>query len=202
MKIGIIGSGSIGGSLGRLWAQAGHEVFFSSRNPKTLSSLVESAPGAQAGTPKGAMTFGEVILEAVPFKAAFDLPVDDLAGKVLISASNYYSGRDGQIDLEGTSQSERLAKALAGTRFVKAFNMMQAGEMAALAEGGGRPGLAIFYAGDDDEAKKITATLIEEAKFAPVDAGSLAAGRHFESGAQLYDKKWTKKQACVALANV
>ena len=202
MKIGIIGSGGIGGSLGRLWAQAGHEVLFSSRHPERLSPLVASAPGARAGTPKEAIEFGSVILEAVPFKAAFDLPADDLADKVVISASNYYPARDGQIDLEGMSQSQRLAKALGSVRFVKAFNMMQAGEMAALAGGGGRPGLAIFYAGDDEEAKTIAAKLIEDAKFAPVDAGSLAAGRHFESGAQLYDKKWTEQEAQAALAKV
>lgn len=158
-----------------------------------------SAPGARAGTPNEAIEFGSVILEAVPFKAAFDLPADDLAGKALISASNYYPARDGEIDLQGMSQSERLAKALPGVRFVKAFNMMQAGEMAALADGRGRPGLAIFYAGDDEESKRIAATLIEDAKFAPVDAGTLADGRLFESGAALYDKKWSEEEARAAL---
>ncbi|WP_406675990.1 NAD(P)-binding domain-containing protein [Roseobacter weihaiensis] len=80
MKVGIIGSGNIEIPLGGLWAQAGHEVFFSSRNPVSIASLTERPPGALVGTPKEAIAFGNVLLEAVPFKAAFDLPADDLAG--------------------------------------------------------------------------------------------------------------------------
>lgn len=68
MKIGIVGSGNIGDPLGRLWAQAGHEVFFASRHPEKLSDLVELAGnGAQSGTPEEAIAFADTILEAVPF---------------------------------------------------------------------------------------------------------------------------------------
>jgi ketol-acid reductoisomerase len=70
MKIGIIGSGHQGGSLGLVWAKAGHHVFFSSRHPEELKDLVaEAGPNAQAGTPEDAAKFGEVILIAVPYKA-------------------------------------------------------------------------------------------------------------------------------------
>ena len=81
MKIGIIGSGDIGGSLGRLWAQAGHEVFFSSRHPEQLSGLVEQAGKcAQVGTAEEAIAFADIILEAIPFSATMSLPADALAG--------------------------------------------------------------------------------------------------------------------------
>ncbi|WP_227270874.1 NADPH-dependent F420 reductase [Roseobacter weihaiensis] len=202
MKIGIVGSGNIGGPLGLLWAKAGHDIVFSSRNPETLTSLAAAAPKAQTATPGEAIAFGDVILEAIPFKAALELPADALAGKVLISASNYYPQRDGDIDFHGVGQSERLAAGLPGVRVVKAFNMMQAGEMAALAGDRGKPGLAIFVAGDDANARKIVSGLVSDARFSPVETGPLETGRHFESGAPLYNKKWTEAEARAALERI
>ena len=189
MKIGIIGSGNIGGSLGRLWAAAGHEVCFGSRDPESLSDLVAKAgANAQAATQEEAAAFGDVVLEAIPFHAVPELPHDSLAGKVVLSASNYYPERDGEINLGGRTQSEWVASHLPQTRLVKAFNMMQAGVMEELADGGGTPGLAIFLASDDDEAKQTAAQLVRDAKFEPVDAGTLAESGVFQAtDAPLYD---------------
>ena len=196
MKIGIVGSGAIGGPLGRLWAQAGHEVMFSSRNPDRLSPLVAAAGDkARAGSADEAMDFGEIVLEAVPFAASLRLPAGPLSGKVLISASNYYPQRDGEIDLGGVSQSEALGRRLPGVAVVKAFNMMFAEEMEARADGETDDPLAIFFAGDDGDAKSATAPLIEAAKFAPIDAGPLAAGWIFESGGPLYAKRMSADDA-------
>jgi 8-hydroxy-5-deazaflavin:NADPH oxidoreductase len=203
MKIGIVGSGKIGGPLGRLWAQSGHNVFFSSRNPDSLRELVEKAGnGAQAGTPEEAIAFADVVLEAVPFSATMLLPADPLAGKILISASNYYPQRDGEIEIDAPSQSESLAKRLPQTVVVKAFNMMFFEEIEARANGDLFSDLAIFYAGDNVEAMAIAAQLIEEAKFVPVKAGSLADGRYFQNGEPLYARCWSEEVAHQALAQV
>lgn len=203
MKIGIVGSGNIGGSLGRLWAQAGHRVFFASRNPDKLSSLVKQAGnGAQAGTTEEAIAFADIILEAVPFSVTMALPADALADKTLITASNYYPKRDGEVEIDADSQSEVIAKRLPQTKIVKAFNMMFAEEMEARANGEAAEELAIFYAGDDESAKATVAELIDAAKFVPVDAGSLFNGRYFQNGEPLYAQRWSKAEALRALADV
>lgn len=92
MKIGIIGSGHIGGTLGVLWAKAGHEVFFSSRHPDQLADLVKRAgPSARAGTPREAAAFGEVILISVPYGALPEVGRDlasALTGKVVLETGN------------------------------------------------------------------------------------------------------------------
>ncbi|WP_428340975.1 NADPH-dependent F420 reductase [Mycobacterium sp.] len=190
MKIGIIGSGNIGGALGRLWCAAGHVVMFSSRNMERLAPLVAAAgPNASVGSVDDAIAFGDAILEAVPFAATLQLPPAPLAGKVLISASNYYPERDGDIDLAGRSQTELVAERLPQTLVVKAFNAMYATEMASRADGVVDAELAIFFAGDDDGSRTLTRQLIEDSNFAPADAGVLANGKVFESGGPLYGQR-------------
>ena len=201
MKIGILGSGNIGGSLGRLWAKAGHEICFASRSPDSLAPLVAQVGAkARAGSLDEAMAFADVILEALPFSATMNLPAEALADKIVISAANYYPPRDGQVDLGGLSQTEALARHLPRTTLVKAFNMMFATEMEALANGQGTPGRAIFFAGDDADAKSIAARLIEAAHFVPIDAGPLRNGRYFENEAPLYAKLWDAETAKAELA--
>ena len=113
MKIGIIGSGFIGAPLGRLWTAAGHEVMFSSRHPEKLQDLATKAgASAQTGTIDEAAEFGEVIMEAIPFKSIPDLPADKFMGKLVLSAANYYPSRDGQINLGGMTQSQWVASHL------------------------------------------------------------------------------------------
>lgn len=207
MKIGVIGSGNIGGSLGRLWAAAGHQVCFGSRHPEGLEDLlkqIHSAGGeAQASGVVAAAEFGEVVFEAIPFAAVPTLPGAALAGKPLLSAANYYPHRDGKIDLQGLSHSEWAAQQVPGARLVKAFNMMQASVMQALADGEGTPGLAILLAGNDAEAKAIAASLVRDAKFEPVDVGPLSAGRVFQSpDAPLYNVQITPAEAETKLAEL
>src|SRR5215213_3697423 len=103
VKIGIIGAGNIGANAARLFAEAGHEVVISnSRGPETLSELVEEiGAGVRAVTLEEAADSGDVVLEAIPFGRFEELPADRLAGKIVIDASNYYPGRDGEIDLDG-----------------------------------------------------------------------------------------------------
>ena len=196
MRIGILGSGHIGGALGRLWAAAGHEVLFASRNPERLGERVTRAGGgARAGTPDEAMAWGEVVLDALPYRAALALPAEGLLGKVLVTASNYYPQRDGEIDLGGLTQSEALALRLPGTRVAKAFNMMEAAEIEVRAEGEERPALAILVAGDDADSRDIAARLVREAGFAAVEAGPLAEGWLFQTDGPFYARKMGAEEA-------
>src|SRR5262245_39902322 len=110
MRIGVIGSGMIGATLGELWAKAGHDIVVSSRHPDDLKPLAERLGArARAGTPEEAASFGEVILLAVPFFATPDLGAQlasALAGKVVLDAGNPYAGRDGAA-AEAVARSDR-----------------------------------------------------------------------------------------------
>jgi 8-hydroxy-5-deazaflavin:NADPH oxidoreductase len=199
MKIGVVGSGKVGGALGCLWAAAGHKVMFSSRRPASLQALA-SRVGASVGSPAEAMSFGEVVLDAAPFAASLALPADALAGKTMITAANYYPQRDGRIVIARPSQSEMVAARVPHTRVVKAFNMMFADEMQARADGHTAEPLAIFLAGDDDTAKAVVAGLVRAAHFAPVDVGPLAEGVLFQNDGPLYAQRWTEDEARVQWA--
>ena len=192
MRIGIVGSGMIGGTLGTLFARAGHEVALSnSRGPDSLRELVEGiGPNARALTVDEAASFGEVVLLAVPFRKPEALPsLETVAGKVVIDAMNPY-GEGGVMDLGDSTSSEETAKRLPGARVVKAFNTLYY----KLLQDEGRPEgdvqdrLAVFLAGDDEEAKAVVSKLIEEIGFAPIDTGSLReGGRRLGPGSPLYN---------------
>ncbi len=200
MNIGIIGAGNIGGTAARLFAEAGHQVALSnSRGPDTLQDRVGAlGENVRAMTVEDAAAFGEVVLEAIPFGHYKDLPADALRGKIVISASNYYPERDGEMGLDGRAQTELVARHLDGARVVKAFNtiywqhLRDQGDASKPVE----ERRAILLAGDDAEAKKRVAALIEEIGFAPVDTGSLReGGRKQEPGAPLYNKDVTGGEA-------
>lgn len=203
MRIGILGSGNIGGSLGRSWAKAGHEVMFSSRHPEELSDLVGKAGnGASAGTVDEALAFGDVLLDALPYSVSMELDPADVRGKTVISASNYYPQRDGEIELGGASQTEALAKRIDAPNVVKAFNMMQAEEMAKRADGRVTEPLAIFTAGGDEDARRIADQLVRDAGFEPVGTGDLASGKVFQTDGPLYDTKLSPDVARSAFAEI
>ena len=129
MNIGIIGSGNIGATTARLFADAGHEVTVAnSRGPESLAELVaDLGPKARAGTVEDAARTGDVVLVAIPLRAYPDLPAEAFADKVVIDANNYYPQRDNQIeelDSGETTSSELLARHLPCARVVKSFNTM------------------------------------------------------------------------------
>ena len=201
MNIGIIGAGNIGATAARLFADAGHEVVLSnSRGPETLTVIVQDMDGnVRATTVEEAADFGEVVLEAIPFGRYEDLPADRLAGKIVIDASNYYPGRDGEIDLGGRGSSELLADHLAGSRVVKAFNTMYYETLATGGDAWDDDRLVLFVAGDDAEAKAVVSRLIEETGFAPEDTGSLEDGRVQQPGSPIYNVEMNSPQARDAL---
>ena len=127
MRIGIIGSGKIGGTLAKRFVDAGHEVAVSnSREPETLAGLVEElGPHARARTAAEAERFGELVVVSVPLGRYREVPTDSIAGKVVIDTNNYYPQRDGhfeELDSDRTTSSELLQAHLPGAHVVKAFN--------------------------------------------------------------------------------
>ena len=191
MKIGIIGSGNIGGTLARLWARAGHQVMVSnSRGPESLRDFVAEI-GGEAGTVDEAARFGQVVLLATPWRSPEALPSPDaVKGKIVIDAMNPYTATGGIQDLGDSSSSEETAKRLPGATIVKAFNTIWVRHL----EANGRPDApveerhAVFVAGDDAEAKATVFRLIEDIGFGPVDTGSLRDGKRQEPNTDLYNQ--------------
>lgn len=186
MNVGIIGAGNVGVTAAKLLAQAGHRVALSnSRGPDTLSKTVkELGPNVTAMTAEEAAAFGEVVLEAVPFGRYRDLPVDALAGKIVVSASNYDPERDGPIDFGGLTQSEFLARHLSRSRVVKGFNTIFWEHLRDHGDHS-EPLInrrTILIAGDDPEAKRVVTELIEGIGFTAVDVGTLAHSQRLETG--------------------
>jgi len=193
MRIGIVGAGNIGGTLAKHFAQAGHEVAVSnSREPETLRDLVdELGERGQALTPTEAIAFGEVVVVSVPLGRYRELPVEGTKGKIVIDTNNYYPNRDGnleELDSERTTSSELLQAHLKGARVVKAFNAIYWMRLRDLSRPAGDPErIGIPISGDDKEAKRIVAELIDEIGFEPVDAGTLAVGgRKHQPGTPVY----------------
>jgi predicted dinucleotide-binding enzyme len=207
MKIGIVGSGNIGGNAARLFVQAGHEVALSnSRGPETLRDFVEElGDHAQAVTVEEAVRFGEVVLVAVPLGKYKELPAEAFYGKIVIDAGNYYPERDGhlsELDSGETTSSELMSAHLKGARLVKGFNTIYYVHLAS--QGDSSKALedrrAIFIAGDDSEAKEVVAKLIEEIGFAAIDMGFLSeGGRRQQPGTAIYNQELSVKQAAKLL---
>jgi predicted dinucleotide-binding enzyme len=193
MRIGIIGSGKIGGTLAKRFVDAGHEVAVSnSRGPDTLADLVEElGPRAQAMTAQKAARYGELVVVSVPLGRYRELPTDSVAGKVVIDTNNYYPQRDGhfeELDSGNATSSELLQAHLPDARVVKAFNAILWTRLRDDARPAGDPErLGIPISGDDDEAKGVVAGLIDDIGFDPVDAGTLGAGgRKHQPGTAAY----------------
>ena len=193
MRIGIIGVGHIGGTLAKLLLDAGHEVAVSnSRGPETLVSLVAELGGrAQATTAAEVARFGDVIVVSIPLGRYREVPTEAVAGKVVIDTNNYYPQRDGhfeELDSDRTTSSELLQGHLPDARVVKAFNAIQWMRLRDDGHPAGDPErLGIPISGDDEEAKRTVAELIEQIGFDPVDAGTLArGGRKHQTGGPAY----------------
>jgi 8-hydroxy-5-deazaflavin:NADPH oxidoreductase len=189
-RIGILGSGRIGGTLGTLWANAGHEVMFSSLDIEHDKALAAKAGGnARAGTPREAAQFGDVLLVAVPYRALPQLGkdlADVIKGKIVIDASNPIVARDGDIATWARDKGAGAASAelLPGARIVRAFNAVGAGRLPAIAQSQGeRVGMPI--ASDDAKAVEIASRLIRDVGFEPVHVGPLAMGKHLIPGTPL-----------------
>jgi hypothetical protein len=191
MKIGVIGAGHIGGTIGGLWTKAGHTVFFSSRHPEELKDLVARLGSqAQAGTVDQAIAFGDVIFIAVPYGALPQIGRDygkSLTGKIVLDADNAVASRDGTIadEVERDGIGVTSQKYLPGARLVRAFNTLS---YTIFEREANRPAprLAVPIAGDDQQAVQVAATLVRDAGFDPVEVGKLADASRFQRGAAGY----------------
>ncbi|MBI4206368.1 MAG: NADPH-dependent F420 reductase [Betaproteobacteria bacterium] len=190
LKIGVVGSGRIGGTLGGVWVKAGHEVMFSSRNivhDKALAAKL--GPNARAGTPREAAAFGEVLLIAVPYRALPEVGKDLgnlIKGKVVIDPNNPIPSRDGEIATWAREKGAGLASTelLPGARIVRAFNAIGYARMGAAHEQQGeRMGMPI--ASDDAKAVAVASRLIREIGYEPVLIGGLAMGKYLMPGTPL-----------------
>jgi 8-hydroxy-5-deazaflavin:NADPH oxidoreductase len=199
MKIGIIGSGHIGGTLGLLWAKAGHEVVFSSRHPEELADLIKPAgPSARAAMPREAAAFGEVVLISVPYGAVPQVGRDfaaELKGKVVLETGNPYPSRDGAMAEPAWEKGTGLASAefLPGVRLVRAFNSIPAANLASDAyRAGERVGVPL--AADDLAALDVAARLVRDAGFEPVIVGPLSSAKKFDRGTPVYGQALTARE--------
>jgi len=177
--LGLIGSGNIGSALARLAVAAGLDVVLSnSRGPETLAGLVsELGDRARAATPAEAARAGDLVVATIPLFAYDKLPVDALAGKTVLDTLNYYPARDGQIaelDDNTLTSSGLVQRLLTGSRVVKAFNNIGDHQLVTLARPSGAPDRsALPIAGDDDDAKKAAAELLDVLGWDAVDIGTL-----------------------------
>jgi 8-hydroxy-5-deazaflavin:NADPH oxidoreductase len=191
LRIGTIGAGRIGGTVGGLWVKAGHPVMFSAKSSDEAQQVAARlGPPARAGTVAEAIAFGDVVFLAVPYGAMAEIGRDfgaALAGKIVIDCGNAVSGRDGAIadvaDRDGIGLTSQ--RFLPGARLVRAFNTIGS---TIIASESGRPDpkLPIPIAGDDAEAVKVAADLVRDAGFEPVIVGGLAEARRFQRGAPGY----------------
>jgi len=187
MKIGIVGAGNVGGTLGRRWAER-HEVVFGVRDPggAEVRALVKrSGPRARAASVREAAAFGDVVVLATPWAAAEEAEraSGDLAGKVLVDCTNPV-GPGLTRALPSGSVAERLAAAAPKARVVKAFNT--AGfEVFADPRFGGETA-SLFLCGDDASAKATVASLGRDLGLAPEDCGPLSQASRLEALALLW----------------
>ena len=188
MRIGVIGSGRIGGTLGALWAKAGHEVMFSDRDAEQAKRAAEGAgANARTGTAKEAVAFADAVLIAVPYAALPAIAKEvgaDLKGKVVIDPNNPIPKRDGEMAVAAKEKGAAVTTAamFPGAHTFRAFNAI--GYQTFQSEAyRAPPRLAVPVAADDPGALKLGMQLVEDAGFEPVAVGTLAQSRIFDLGA-------------------
>ncbi len=190
--IATVGAGLIGSQVARLAARAGYKVVVSnSRGPETLADLVEElGPDARAATAAEAAAAGDLVVVTVPLHRYREVPVEPLAGKIVIDTNNYYPQRDGQIDELDSGRDTSaglLQKHLPESHVVKGFNHIRAAELTTDGSPAGTPGRrALAIAGDDEAAKATVSALFDEFGFDAVDLGSLADSWRIQPGTPGY----------------
>lgn len=198
---GLIGSGHIGSTVARLAIEAGDDVVLSnSRGPDTLTDLVDSlGPRARAADPRTAAAAGDVVVVTIPLRAYRDVPVTELAGKVVLDTMNYYPQRDGviaELEDESTTTSELLQAHLPTSHVVKVFNNIAFVHLAALARPAGSPDRsALAIAGDAPEAKATVTRLLDTIGYDALDLGPLAQGWRIQRDTAAYGTPYASDPA-------
>jgi 8-hydroxy-5-deazaflavin:NADPH oxidoreductase len=188
MKIGIIGAGDVGGTLGKSWRQRKHEIMFGVRSlqSQNVQRLAHMDKSLRFGDINEAVAFGDVILFAIPWNSVEETirKSGNLSGKIVIDPTNPLTPDLKQLALEDTSVAERIADLAKGAKVVKAFNTIGAKTLNNLIFGSERADL--FICGDDTPSKKVVGELAIDIGFDVVDVGSLANARMLENLALLW----------------
>jgi 8-hydroxy-5-deazaflavin:NADPH oxidoreductase len=206
MRIGVIGAGRIGGNAARLFARAGHEVLVSfSRDAEKLEALAAEI-GGRAGTPRDAVTFGEVVMLSVSWTLIDEVlaAAGPLDAKIVVDTTNQF-GRDGWEDLGGRTAAQVNAARMPGARYTKTFNTLTSGFQAQAAGRTGPDRVVMFLCGDDEEAKGVVAGLIEDAGFTAVDMGGVADAAPMEAprrAGAVYGEEIHEQEARAFVANL
>ncbi|HEY3178273.1 MAG TPA: NAD(P)-binding domain-containing protein [Casimicrobiaceae bacterium] len=187
MRVGILGSGLMGGKLGTIFARAGHEVLFSyARSDQKLKTLARNAKGnATHGTPREAALEADAVLLAVHWSRVDDVlkQAGDLSGKVIVNCSLPMNADDTKLVIAHTSSgAEALAKKVRKAEVVSAFSSVPSEVLFDVfdAKRRTRRRPSLMYCGDDQDAKDVAASLIRDVGFEPVDAGPLHIARYLE----------------------
>jgi len=206
MRIGVLGAGMIGGTVGRLWAQAGHEVSFGVRHPERLRSMLSGLGGkATAGSALDAVAGADVVLAAIPFRAWPGVAAEiaaALGDKVLLDATVPDPPRDGAFGDAALARKDGVAFAvtplLPRAKLVRAFSTVMWTTLQSQAHRAG-DGIGIPLAGDDEEAVALAVRLVADAGFDPVVVGALSQARCFDPGTAVFDSGMSGPQVRAAL---
>ena len=191
IKIGVIGAGRIGGTLAKLWAEAGYKVMISARTLEEVQKLAaQIGHGVTAGTTQQAAAFGDVVLISVPYGALPQVGKDNAAqlkGKIVLDTCNPYIGRDGEMARAALEKGTGVVNPtyLPGTKLVRAFNQVSAAALASEAHRSGEK-IGVPLAGDDKAALDTAKQLVIDAGFDPVVVGGLSTAKRFDPGTPAY----------------
>lgn len=206
MRIGILGAGMIGGTVGRLWAEAGHDVTFGVRHPERLRSMLSGLGGkARAGSALDAVAGADVVLAAIPFRAWPGVAAEiaaALGDKVLLDATVPDPPRDGAFGDAALARKDGVAFAVAPllprAKLVRAFSTVMWTTLQSQAHRAGDR-IGIPLAGDDEGAVALAARLVSDAGFDPVVVGPLSQARRFDPGTSVFDSGMSGPQVRAAL---
>lgn len=190
MKIGVIGSGRVGATLGAIWLAAGHQVMFSDKTPDVAAALTRTLKGAKAGTGAEAVAFADVVFIATPYLAIPDIGKElgaALKGKTVIDATNPLGRTNLDIKEAALAVGTGVwtASHLPGAHVVRGFNSLSILDMAETANRPA-PRIGILLAADDRQAMATAEQLVRDAGFDAVVVGDLASSKRFEHGGPLF----------------
>lgn len=184
MKIGIIGAGDVGATLGKSWARKGHQIMFGVRNtqsPKVSNLLKSSNANLKVGSVSEAASFSDVIILAIPWSAVNQIIgiAGDLAGKLLVDTTNpFTSDLKGMVIEPSTSAAEEIAKLAPKSKVVKAFNTIGIKVLDNMIFGTNKAD--VFICGSDLKSRTTVKKLATDLGFEVVDIGPLSNARLLE----------------------
>lgn len=203
-KIGFIGAGRIGSQLAAFWAHAGYKIMISARDLGPLKDIAaQIGPNVQVGTPAEAATFGDVVVVTVPYGALPQVGRDyasELKGKIVLDTCNPNPRRDGDMTKDALEKGTGVMDPdyLPGTRLVRAFNTVGAGQLAPMSHRAGE-WIGIPLASNDRDAMLVAAQLVRAAGFEPVLVGDLSTAKSFDTGTAIYGKALPASEVRAAL---